>query len=86
DEETWKTLGVTLPYPASHVFSAQVGPKGNLILRAEGNLDGDGWLDRWHLDTLEPARPETPMQDSSDAVDRDLDGATQDYWPSSPER
>jgi serine/threonine protein kinase len=82
DESTWKSLDLKLPAAMEHVYSARKGPQGNLILLAEANLDGDPFLDRWHLDTADEG--DSPRQDSSDAIDQNLDDGPQPYWATSP--
>ena len=74
DEATWKELGVVLPREQYHVFSGVLDRfDGHLILMAQGNLDGDPFLDRWHLDLQRDGMG--PNQDDNDALNLEFDGA-----------
>lgn len=59
--ELARKLGVTLPSPAYHRFSAKVGAEGKLELEARGDVDGDRAEDLWRLQS-----GGAPYQDGSD--------------------
>src|SRR5207248_9923496 len=67
DAGVWAKLGVKLPQPASHTYSAKI-EGGTLVLTAEGNLDDDPFVDLWQVD------PSTglALQEKSDSVNMDL--------------
>ena len=46
-DRTWEVLGVELPEPALHNYSARIH-EGGLVVIAEGNLDDDSFLDLWY--------------------------------------
>jgi hypothetical protein len=76
---TWKELKLVLPHEAHHEFTGWIADDGHLVLLASGNLDGDAFLDRWHIEGSVPGSPvrleglDVPMQDDNDALNIEYD-------------
>jgi len=72
DSKALAKLGVKLPKPAHHRFSATLDA-GKLVLTASGNLDDDPFLDEWKLDSSVGVA----VQTKNDAFDIDMTQADQ---------